>query len=306
MCVLLMLYAISASVIARTVSLADYARAGQPLKIYTVPQKFDASGIPLLKSDQINNFKEGDHVLPLSDKKLTDLKGISTLKVEFGGKIVPIITVPRLQLFFNKNDLHDIPAEIGRLENVIFIYFKENKLTHIPPAIAGMKSLQGMYFTDNKITEIPPEVFTLAGLRKLEIAGNQLSVLPREVGNLTKLIHFRLDKNKLTSLPDSISNLKELRVVDFSDNDLAEIPQAFAEVSIRYELRLRGNKKLRTLPYGKGFASMTAAIDIKDTGIDPASLPPEIRARTEATRPPGAYAKALAERGETKKTARDK
>ncbi|WP_334319114.1 leucine-rich repeat domain-containing protein [Termitidicoccus mucosus] len=169
-----------------------------------------------------------------------------------------------------------------------------------------MKSLQGMYFTDNKITEIPPEVFTLAGLRKLEIAGNQLSVLPREVGNLTKLIHFRLDKNKLTSLPDSISNLKELRVVDFSDNDLAEIPQAFAEVSIRYELRLRGNKKLRTLPYGKGFASMTAAIDIKDTGIDPASLPPEIRARTEATRPPGAYAKALAERGETKKTARDK
>jgi Leucine-rich repeat (LRR) protein len=268
--------------------LAEYAKTHTP-KVYIAADVKDPAGAPLHKQDQTNNLKKGEPIITLSGLGLTDIEGISTLKVEHKGKRVPITSLPRLHLYINDNNLTTIPAETSRLKNVLYIYLKKNALTEIPPCMIELESLEGMYFTNNKITHLPPHLFTFKQLRKLEVTNNRLTVLPPEIGNLRNLIHLRLDGNRLTALPDTISKLVHLRVCDFSNNDLRSIPQTWADdCRVLYHLRLNGNKNLKEFPIGKGFETMTAALQLNDTGIDMEKLPPKIRARAKAARPSGA------------------
>lgn len=62
------------------------------------------------------------------------------------------------------------------------------------------------------------------------------------------------------------------------------LPEAFGAVQIVNQLRVRNNP-LASLP--RGFATMRATIDITGTKIDPAALPPELRARISTEKPPG-------------------
>lgn len=272
---------------ALSITLAEYAKTRTP-KIYIARDVKDPGDAPLFKRDQTNNLKKGEPILTLSNLGLDDLDGISALKVDYNGKIVPITEVPRLHLYFNNNKLTEIPSELGKLKNVLYIYFINNRLTEIPRCMIELAGLEGMYFTGNKITELPACLFTFTQLRKLEVSDNLITVLPPEIGNLRNLIHFRLDGNKLTSLPDSMAKLVHLRVCDFSNNDLRSIPQAWADTAkVLYQLRLNGNKNLTQFPDGPGFETMTASLELKDTGVDIAKLPPKIRARVEAPRPSG-------------------
>jgi Leucine-rich repeat (LRR) protein len=236
------------------------------------------------RTDQTNNLQEGDKALLLSDHKLTDLAGISTLTVEDDGKLVPIRSVKNLHLFFNINRIAEIPDEIAELDNVVFLYFEHNRLKDLPRALMQMDSLVGMYYTDNEFTEIPSFVFEMTRLKKLQFSKNRIRVLPEEIGNLTELRHFNMSGNKLESIPDSISRLKRLRVCDLSDNRIAALPESFGKVQIVNQLRVRNNP-LTALP--PGFATMRATIDITGTKIDPEKLPPELRARISTEKPPG-------------------
>ncbi len=270
---------------ASAVTLAEYAKTHTP-EIHFARDVKDPGDTPLQKRDQLNNLKKGEPILSLSNLGLTDINGISTFKVKYKGEVVPITKVPRLHLYFNDNKLSEIPAELGKLKNVIYIYFNRNNLSEIPRCMIELASLEGMYFTENHITELPQFLFTFKQLRKLEVAKNQLTVLPAEIGNLRNLIHFRLDGNKLTSLPDEMAKLVHLRVCDFSYNDLRSIPQSWADdCRVLYQLRFNGNKNLKEFPVGPGFENMTANLQLNDTGIDISSLPPKIRIRIDTPRP---------------------
>jgi len=277
-------------------TLREYAEAHGPLKVYTVPLRFSADGIPVNAIDQRNNLKEGERILPLSGLGLTDIAGISELLVDDGGRVVPIASVPELHLFLNDNEIAIFPKDLTSLRNVIYLYLKENRLETIPPEIAQMTGLRGVYFTGNRISAIPRELFEMTWLRKLELTDNRIGELSPEIGALEHLIHFRIDRNQLEFLPDSIDRLVNLRVVDFSHNRLTRIPDSFGNVRILYVLRLNGNEGLLSLPDGDGFAGMSASIEIDDTAIERSRLPPRIRARVEATRPQGNYQRAMAER----------
>ena len=266
------------------IALMDYARK-HPLKIYTVTVSQKKEGIPIAETDQTNNFAIGNKILPLSDKGLKDIRGISKLIVEYNGQETPITEVPDLQIFLNRNEISEIPKELSQLDNVIFIYLNENRFKEVAPYIAGMESLLGMYFSGNDISTVPPEIFGMKQLKKLEFANNRIEQLPEELGNLTKLYHLKFCGNKLRTLPESMGNLTSLRVVDFSDNYLTSVPESLADVFIFYVLRLNGNRDLATLPTGPGFAAMPARIENQGTAIDPGRLPPEIRERTEADDP---------------------
>lgn len=235
-------------------------------------------------SDQTNNLGEGDKALLLSGKSLTDLRGLSTLRVVDEGKERPIGEVRRLHLFFNHNQIQSIPDEIAALKNVVFLYFENNQLSALPRALMQMDSLEGMYFTANRFTEIPPFVFDMTRLKKLQFSKNRIRVLPPAIGQLTELRHFNMSNNQIETIPDSIANLTRLRVCDLSDNRIAALPEAFGRVQIVNQLRVRNNP-LASLP--AGFATMRATIDITGTKIDPAKLSPELRARISTEKPPG-------------------
>jgi len=263
----------------RAVTLAEYAKQ-HPLKLFVATK----GAVMPNTTDQTNNLGEGDKALLLSGKGLTDIAGISALTVEDGGKPAPIASVKNLHLFFNENQIPVIPDEIAALKNITFIYFNHNKLPALPHALTEMDSLEGMYFSDNQFTEIPLFVFGMTRLKKLQFSENRVSVLPAEIGNLTELRHFNMAHNQIAVIPESISKLTLLRVCDLSDNRITSLPEAFGKVQIVNQLRVRDNP-LTSLPVG--FATMRATIDITGTKINPASLPPELRARISTEKPAG-------------------
>lgn len=264
---------------ARADSLIQYART-HPIRIFVatrgaiMPNPYDPPG----------HLQEGTKALLLSGLDLTDLAGISALKVEDGGKVVPVISIPRLHLYVNNNRLSALPDEIGLLDNVEFLYCEFNQLRTLPPALADMDSLIAMYFTGNRFTRIPAFVYDMSRLTKLQFSKNQLTDLPSDIGRMTGLRHFNIADNQIAVLPDSIANLTKLRVCDLSDNRLTALPEEFGRVQIVNQLRVRNNP-LSSLPVG--FSTMRATIDITGTKIDPAKLPPPLRERINTEKPPG-------------------
>lgn len=266
------------------ISLKEYA-AKNEVKAYIATK---GAVLPLGGSDQLNNLlEEGNNVLPLSYRELSDIDGISELPVSFEGKTVLVKDIPNLQIFLNNNRLSELPEEITRLSNVSFIYLKNNRFTSIPGFLGRMSNLKGIYFTKNRITSLPDSLFRLSQLRKLEVAQNRIGGLPPGIGNLTELIHFNIADNPLGKLPETVVNLKKLRVCDFSRTGISELPKDFALIPIMHQLRLSGNPDLKVLPVGKGFEDMTGTIEITGTGIDKKALPLSIQKNISKTKRPG-------------------
>jgi Leucine-rich repeat (LRR) protein len=278
LCVTLMLASL-ALVPAAAVTLAEYAQAN-PIKLFipkkgaVMPNDIDAPG----------HLQLGTKALLLSGLGLSDLTGISQLIVEDEGKKVPVTSVQHLHLYVNRNGFTALPDEIGALDNVEFLYCEDNQLSTLPRALADMDRLIAMYFTGNRFTEIPAFVYDMNRLTKLQFSRNQLTSLPAAIGKMTGLRHFNIAGNQISELPDSIALLTKLRVCDFSDNRITALPEAFGTVQIVNQLRVRNNP-LTSLPLG--FATMRATIDITGTKIDPAKLPPELRAKISTEKPPG-------------------
>jgi len=254
------------------IALSDYAK-DHAIPVYTVTK---GATFPMEHGDQTNNLAEGDKVILLSEKGLTNLEGICHLRVQDGGRETTVADVPKLQLFLNSNQLHELPTEFFTLQNVTFVYLNKNKFDAIPADIAKMQGLLGMYFTGNNIAAIAPEVFTMAQLKKLQVSSNHLTEIPVAIGNLTKLMHLNLSDNAIATLPDSIAQLMRLRVCDFSGNKISRLPEDFGKVPIMHQLRI-GNNPIRHLP--EGFAAMPGTIDITGTQISLEGLSPALRAR---------------------------
>jgi len=271
--------AATAPLTCHAISLQDYARA-KPIKIFVATK----GAVMPNAHDSPGHLKEGTKALLLSGLDLTDLRGISTLMVEDGGRKVPAASIKGLHLYVNNNRLSELPDEIGALDHVEFFYCEFNQLSTLPAALAGMDGLVAMYFTGNRFTEIPAFVYDMARLTKLQFSKNQITELPPALGRMKELRHLSLAGNRIAVLPDSIANLAKLRVCDLSDNRLTVLPEAFGRVQIVNQLRVRNNP-LSALP--AGFATMRATIDITGTNIDPAKLSPEMRARINTEKPPG-------------------
>ncbi len=264
---------------AHAVSITDYAKA-HPIQTWIAKR---GTTMPNT-TDQTNNLKEGDRALLLSGKEIDDLTGISTLTVEDEGKPVPLASLKDVHLFLNHNRITALPDEIEKLSGVGFLYLEFNQLSTLPAALARMPALEGMYFTANRFTEVPPFVFTMKSLKKMQFSKNAITVLPPELGNLAELRHLNMSANKFPEVPASIAKLTRLRVCDLSDNPIRSLPEEFGKVQIVNQLRVR-NTLLTSLP--AGFATMRATIDITGSKIDPATLPPALRAKLDTEKPPG-------------------
>lgn len=261
------------------VTLRDLVAKEGPPKLFIATK-----GAEMPTQDQTNNFDEGDRALLLSERQLTDITGISTIQVNDDGVVKPIAEVKSLLIYLNRNRLTSIPEEVGAMQNVRFFYGEHNPLAAIPDAFLKMKALEGIYFGDCEFNEIPPFVLTMTKLKKLQFSGNRITELPDSIGKLTELRHLNLSDNRIGRIPESIARLTKLRVCDLSDNPFSSLPDAFGEVQIVNQLRVK-NCPITTLPLG--FATMRATIDVTGTKIDPASLPPQLRAKLNTEKPPG-------------------
>ncbi|PTQ26672.1 hypothetical protein MARPO_0633s0001, partial [Marchantia polymorpha] len=127
-------------------------------------------------------------------------------------------------LVLNDNDFRGhIPAELGKLPNLVFLFLHNNRLSGpIPTSLADPK-IEEINLGNNFLTgEIPPEFGGLEYLRYLRLNINGLTGgIPPELGRLQNMAYLILDRNNLTgTIPASLANCSSLRNIRLSNNKL--------------------------------------------------------------------------------------
>jgi hypothetical protein len=159
-------------------------------------------------------------------------------------------------LNLTKNNLSDLPDDLGRLSKLRIVFCSENQFRHVPSVLGelpnlsmvGFKSnqiavvdeacfpaaLRWLILTDNRIRHIPASIGQCLALQKLMLSGNQLKQLPDEMAKCVNLELVRLAANEFTDLPDWLLKLPRLSWLALAGNPLCCPPsidqQAIAEI----------------------------------------------------------------------------
>jgi Leucine-rich repeat (LRR) protein len=121
-------------------------------------------------------------------------------------KVILLVKLPSLD--FVKNNLTEIPKEIGNLNNLISLDLSKNFIEEIPKEICNLNSLTSLDLTNNYIKNIPKEIGNLNNLEVLGLSSNDITIVPKEIGNLNNLKVLDLSYNNIIEIPKEIGNLK--------------------------------------------------------------------------------------------------
>ena len=120
-------------------------------------------------------------------------------------------------LFGSDNTFTELPAVLGRCEQLELVGFKSCRIEQVPAAALPPR-LRWLILTDNRIETLPPELGRCARLQKLALAGNRLQALPAELAACHNLELLRIAANRLTELPAWLLDLPRLTWLAYAGN----------------------------------------------------------------------------------------
>ncbi|MEY8878892.1 MAG: leucine-rich repeat-containing protein kinase family protein [Leptothrix sp. (in: b-proteobacteria)] len=130
--------------------------------------------------------------------------------------------LPRLRrlkvIFASDNPFTELPAVLGRCEQLEMVGFKACQIDHVP-AEALPPQLRWLILTDNRIASLPAELGRRPRLQKLMLAGNRLRALP-DLSGCTQLELLRLAANRFEALPAWLPTLPRLAWLALAGNPL--------------------------------------------------------------------------------------
>jgi hypothetical protein len=144
-------------------------------------------------------------------------------------------------LFVSDNDFTELPACIGRCEQLQVIGFKANRIRHVP-AEALPPQLRSLILTDNQIDSLPEALGNCAHLQKLMLAGNRLQRLPDSLARCQRLELLRIAVNQLTGLPDWLLQMPALAWLAHGGNPLSPPVPAMDVLAIAWQQLQLGEK----------------------------------------------------------------
>ena len=90
-----------------------------------------------------------------------------------------------------------LPSKLGvfALTTLRTLALQKNQLTEIPHEIGSLTRLRMLYLDHNNLTTLPPSIGDLHALRTLRLHGNRLKTLPSSIAALTALQQLHLHRN---------------------------------------------------------------------------------------------------------------
>ena len=219
-----------------------------------------------------NNLRK----LPSEIGQLTSLTELNLGGGNFFRRSNSWIKSPNLDRYFytytqsvsiTKNNLTELPSEIGQLTKLTHLNLSGNELYELPAEIGQLASLTSLDLNDNRLTSLPAEIGQLTNLTELNLRYNRgldwtdtfnklallpnltsldlsqdyrMKELPAEIGQLTNLTSLDLSYNNLSQLPASIGQLTNLISLDLSYSKLSQLPAEIGQLTNLTILNLRG------------------------------------------------------------------
>ena len=146
-----------------------------------------------------------------------------------------------------KNQLKEIPKEIGQLMQLTQLNLSSNKLTILPDSLGQLTQLTELNLSSNQLTALPDSLGQLTQLQLLFLVGNQLTVLPDSLAQLSRVKNLSIGNNPLINIPEWIGNFLCLEELNIYDLHLKELP-AFLSKLVSLTTLIAAQNLLTSLP----------------------------------------------------------
>ncbi|TYI08772.1 hypothetical protein ES332_A09G024600v1 [Gossypium tomentosum] len=187
----------------------------------------------------------------LSKLKCLNLSS-NTLRGELPSSLGNLTQLAVLDVSYN--EIHSIPLEIEKMENLVSINLTRNLIVHMPSTIGLLTNLTHFIMTSNPLQSIiPPHIWNLNKLMTLHLGNCQLyGSIPPNIGKLKSLVNLHLSSNMLVGpIPSSVNNLTNLVSLVLYGNQLnGSIPQEIGRLTNLTTLYLSHLGKLSHLDLG--------------------------------------------------------
>eukprot|EP00960_Hanusia_phi_P075625 768448-Hanusia_phi.AAC.13 len=140
----------------------------------------------------------------------------------FPGLICDIFNLSNISA--TKNEIKEVPAEIGLLTALQSLKLGKNRLIALPLSIGSLTNLQVLSLEENKLKEIPSQIENCGSLRTIDVSHNNLRRLPSVLHKCNKLTKLNIVANPLNIPAELISRgiktiFKVLEAVHIAEGD---------------------------------------------------------------------------------------
>ncbi|KAL2917408.1 hypothetical protein HK105_203073 [Polyrhizophydium stewartii] len=170
-------------------------------------------------------------------------------------------------LYFQHNELTELPDWIGTLKTIVRLELGENHLTALPESIGNLKKLWRLALHNNRLTSLPDSICALESLRRLDLSKNLLSSLPENIGNMQMLLALVLERNNLTVFPDQIAHMTRLVKLNLSSNTIADVPEWIGSLTALTLLHL-GKNRIARLPASIGALQRLTTLQLSQNWLE--------------------------------------
>jgi Leucine-rich repeat (LRR) protein len=127
-------------------------------------------------------------------------------------------------LLLKDNNLKTLPAEIGRMTDLVELDLANNsELGSLPSSVGNLLNLRKLDVRLCGLTGLPPEFGNLKNLETLQLWNNGFVMLPDCILELSNLRDLHLNSNKLIILPQGITKMPNLKYIDTQKNSLCDL-----------------------------------------------------------------------------------
>lgn len=165
----------------------------------------------LWKYKYLTNFPDG---LDINNKSYYDLYRLSA----FLNKDNYRFTLPELyrKKIYKQEKIErtTLPIELFQLPHLQQLTYSANFIIEIPANISKLNKLVYLDLSANKISVISPEIEKLIYLKCLDLSCNELKELPLSICKLYNLISVKLKNNHIAIIPDEMTKLINLHFLE--------------------------------------------------------------------------------------------